>query len=351
MTNSLTTMPAVVQFGLQPGEVELREVAVPQPAPDEVLLKVAAVSVCGSDVHQYHATHSWTVNIPVTLGHEFAGTVAALGSAVHGFKEGDRVVSETAARICGTCALCRSGNYHLCPHRMGYGYGVDGAMTKFVRAPARCLHHLPSNIPFHVAALTEPCCVAYNAVVGHARIRPGDSVLVLGPGPIGLLCLHMAKLCGAGPLITAGLQTDEPRMQAASALGATHQFVTDRDDWPAFAAGIADGLGVDVVIDAAGVSATFALAMEAVRPQGQIVKVGWGRRPLDCSLDPLVAKAVTVSGSFSHHYTIWERVLAMLSDGTLQAASLIGLRSPLQEWETAFQSMHAGRILKAVLEP
>ena len=120
------------------------------------------------------------------------------GQAVRGFREGDRVVSETAARICGECLYCRSGEYNLCPKRRGFGYGIDGAMADFVKVPARCLHHLPDSVPFEKAGLTEPCCVAYHATCVKTRIRPGDTVLVFGPGPIGLLSLALARLSGCG---------------------------------------------------------------------------------------------------------------------------------------------------------
>ena len=130
----------VVQFALEPLAVELREVTVPEIGDTDVLLRVGAVSVCGSDVHQAYNTHSWPVNVPVILGHEFAGTVAKAGRAVTGFREGDRVVSETAAEVCGECMLCRTGLYNLCPTRKGFGYGIDGAMASYVKVPARCLH-------------------------------------------------------------------------------------------------------------------------------------------------------------------------------------------------------------------
>ena len=131
----MPTQPAVVQYALAPLAVELREVPVPDIGDDDVLLEVGAVSVCGSDVHQSRNTQSWPVAVPVVLGHEFGGTVARLGRAVRGFREGDRVVSETAARICGDCLMCRGGRYNLCPQRKGFGYGIDGAMSRFVRVP------------------------------------------------------------------------------------------------------------------------------------------------------------------------------------------------------------------------
>lgn len=345
------TMPAVVQYDLAAGAVELRELSRPQPGEGEVVLAVGAVGVCGSDVHQYHATQSWPVATPVVLGHEFTGVVAALGPGVSAWHEGDRVVSETAAFICGACALCRSGNYNLCPHRKGFGYGIDGAMAGYVSVPARCLHRIPEHLPFEATAVTEPACVAYNAVVERSALRPGDSVLVLGPGPIGLLCLLMARLRGASTTIVAGLSRDAARLALARTLGATHTVEIDTADVLEAVRGTGDGIGVDLVIDAAGAASAFQLALAAVRPMGQITKVGWGPGPLGFSLDPLVQKAVTLNGSFSHTYGTWERVIGLMASGQLDVTPLVGLRAPLAAWQQAFDGMHTGDVVKAVLTP
>jgi L-iditol 2-dehydrogenase len=162
-------MKAVVHYALEPCSVELREIAEPTPRAGEVLVRVRAVGVCGSDLHQYHNTQSWQVNVPVVLGHEFAGVIEAVGEGVQGWQVGDRVACETAAVICEQCAYCRTGRYNLCPQRLGFGYGVNGAMTRYVRAPARILHRLPDTLCFEDAAMTEPCCVAAHAVVSNAR--------------------------------------------------------------------------------------------------------------------------------------------------------------------------------------
>ena len=344
-------MPAVVQYGNAPKQVELREVALPEISDDDVLLHVGAVGVCGSDVHQYYASSSWGVNVPVIMGHEFCGTVVAVGRDVAAFREGDRVVSETAASICGRCLYCRTGHYNLCPHRLGFGYGTDGAMAGYVRVPIRCLHHIPDHVGFDVAALTEPVCVAYNAMVERSTVKPGDSVFVLGPGPIGLLCMLIAQLRGAETVIVAGLTADGPRLELARRLGATHTLDLQTDEPVEFVRNLGDGYGVDMVVDASGDTGAFQTAMELVRPLGQITKVGWGPGPLGCSLDPIVKKAVTVNGSFSHTYPTWERAIAMLASGRLDVAPLVGLHAPLDRWQQGFDGMHDGRFVKAVLYP
>ncbi len=340
----MTESPAVVNFAPEPHSVEVRSFAKPTIGADDVLVAVAAVGVCGSDLHQWTSSHSWPVNYPVVLGHEFAGTIVETGSNVSGWHEGDRIASETAAVIDPDNPMSRRGLYNLDPTRKGFGYGVDGAMTKYTRVPARCLHRVPEALPFEHAALTEPCCVAYNAVVGNSRIEPGDRVLVIGPGTIGILCAAMAKLAG-GDVAVVGLESDTARFQVAQQYGCT--TLTDATQW----ANERDGLGADVIIDAAGVSSTLKLAMDLVRPAGWITKVGWGPKPLDFSIDPLVQKNVTLQGSFSHHWTIWERVLALLAGGQLDVKPIIGGQWPLEQWHEAFEKMHSGEIVKSVLRP
>jgi alcohol dehydrogenase/L-iditol 2-dehydrogenase len=335
----------VVNFSSAPHSVEIREVERPTAGPDDVILAVEAVGVCGSDLHQWHGSHSWPVNYPVVLGHEFGGRIAELGAAVRGWAEGDRVVSETAAVIDPTNPMSRAGLYNLDPTRKGFGYGVNGAMTKFVRVPARCLHRVPDSLPMEHAALTEPCCVAYNAVIKNARVQPGDRVVVLGPGPIGILCAAMARLAGA-EVALVGLERDRGRLETAKAYGCD-VIIGDAAPW----AKARDGLGADGVIDAAGVSAALKTAMEIVRPAGWISKVGWGPQPLNFSLDPLVQKNITLQGSFSHNWPIWERVLALLTSGQLDVRPILGGVWTLEAWHEAFEKMHGGAIVKAVLKP
>ncbi len=341
-------MPGLVNYAPQHGSVELREVSVPEIGEQDVLLKVQAVSICGSDLHQWHGTHSWKVNYPCILGHEFCGTIEQAGKRVKNFKEGDRVVSETAAVIDEFSPYTRRGLYNLDPNRLGFGYGVNGAMTHYARVPERCLHAMPAQLTFEKAALTEPCCVAYNAVCMNAHVRPGDSVLVIGPGPIGLLCALMAKLNGAGHLMVSGLPVDAGRLAVAKQLGAD---ATLDGGVVEYVKNLGDGYGVDVVIDAAGVSATFQLAMQVVRPAGQIIKVGWGPQPLGFNLDPMVQKAVTVQGSFSHNWPIWERVIHMIATGQINLDLIISRVAGLPDWNNCFEKMQSGEYVKAVLNP
>lgn len=338
-------LPAVVNFAQEKGSVEIREIAKPVIGDEDVLLEVANVGVCGSDLHQWTSDHSWTVNYPVVLGHEFGGHIVEAGGRVTGWKEGDRVVSETAAVIDPNNCMTRAGLYNLDPTRKGFGYGVNGAMTRYVRVPARCLHRVPDNLAFEEACLTEPCSVAYNAVVVNSSLRPGDRVIVIGPGTIGILCAAVAKLCGA-EVALVGLEHDRNRLNAAKPYGCD-VIIGDATAW----ARQRDGMGADCVIDASGVSATLKIALDLVRPNGQITKVGWGPQPLGFSLDPLVQKNVRLQGSFSHNWPIWERVIALLASGQLNVKPIIGGVWPITEWHEAFEKMHKGEVVKSVLKP
>jgi alcohol dehydrogenase/L-iditol 2-dehydrogenase len=339
-------MPAaVVNFAPEKGSVEIREIPKPVIGEEDVLLEVANVGVCGSDLHQWTADHSWPVNYPVVLGHEFGGHIVELGKRVAGWKEGDRVVSETAALIDLNNPMSRRGLYNLDPTRKGFGYGVNGAMTKHVKVPARCLHRVPDRLPFEQACLTEPCCVAFNAVVENTRLKPADRVIVLGPGTIGILCAAAARMCGAEVAIV-GLEADRHRLEIAKQYGC-EAIIGDATEW----AMRRDGLGADCVIDAAGVSITLQIAMRLVRPAGWITKVGWGPQPLGFNVDPLVFKNVTLQGSFSHNWPVWERVIALLANGQLDVKPIIGGVWPVTEWREAFEKMHRGEVVKSVLRP
>jgi len=336
---------AVVNYSPEKYSVELREIPKATIGDEEVLLEVQAVGVCGSDLHMWTAQQSWPMKYPVVLGHEFCGIIREVGRKVSGWQEGDRVVSETAAVIDPNSPLTREGRYNLDPNRRGYGAIIDGAMRRFVPVPQRILHRMPAGLSFEQAALTEPCCVAYSAVVSNARIRPGDRIIVLGPGPIGVLCAAIARLCGAEVAIV-GLESDQPRLEIARQYGC-EPILGDATEWSQ----AIDGLGADGVVDATGASAALSNALDLVRPNGWISKVGWGPQPVGFSLDRLVQKNVTLQGSFSHNWPIWERVIHLIASGALDVQKITGGVWPLAKWHEAFETMHSGQIVKAILKP
>ncbi|MDR1536228.1 MAG: zinc-binding dehydrogenase [Planctomycetota bacterium] len=343
-------MKAVVKFGRRDGEVELREVREPEIGERQVLLRVKAVGVCGSDIHMWRETHSWAIKTPLILGHEFSGVIERIGGGVENFKIGQRVTCETAARVCGHCLYCRTGEYNLCPERLGFGALIDGVMAEFAAVRPEIIHRLPDAVSFEQAALAEPVSVAVNALVENSRIKPGDTVVIQGAGTIGILCLQIARICGAGPILVLGADRDESRLRTARSLGAARAVNVQRENPLELMKSLGDGLGADLVVDCTGASAALRQSVDLVRPHGQITKIGWGAAPLDFSLDPLVQKAARIQASFSHTYPTWERVLGLMAGGQLNLGPVIGGVHRLEDWKTAFSDMESGKNIKSVLK-
>ncbi len=211
------------------------------------------------------------------------------------------------------------------------------------------LHHIPQNVPLEHAALTEPICVAYNAMTEKTLIKPGDVVVIQGPGPIGIMALQVVRLRGAGTTVVLGTDADAKRLLVAQELGATHAINIQRDDPIELLRSLGDGYGADVVVDCTGVSLALKQSLEMVRPNGCITKIGWGPQDLNFSLDPLVQKAVTLQGSFSHTFATWERALTLLATGQINLGPIIGGVYGLSDWEEAFATMETGECVKSVL--
>lgn len=344
-------MQAVVKVGRGPGLVELREVPPPVPGRGDVLIRVGATAVCGTDLHIYHDAHPYWP--PMILGHEFAGTVEAVGEGVDGYAPGDRVVSETSTGSCGVCRLCRAGNRHICAHKRAPGIGRDGAFAEFLTMPAALLHRIPEAVSVEEAAMTEPTAISVHAVVERAAVRPGETIVVLGPGPIGLLCLQVARACGAGPIIVGGTRRSAAvRLPLARELGAAHTVDVDEENLVARVMEVTDGQGAEVVIDTSGAAAAVALLPHLVCRLGRICEVGvTGRPALPVPWDVALFKGVEVQFSFSSRHTSWITALRLLASGQVRTAPLVTHRAPLAGWEDAFAALEEGRAVKALFAP
>lgn len=344
-------MKAVVKYGQEDGMVELRDVEIPKIGPGDILLEVKAAGVCGSDIEMWRHKFTYKVNTPVIQGHEFCGVIAEVGQDVKGFSQGDRVISETSAYVCGVCRFCRSGNYNMCPDRLGYGYGVNGAFTKYVKVRQEILHRMPDGVPFEQAAITEPACVAYNAMIERSDIKPGYTVVIIGPGPIGLFCLQMAKLAGATSVIVSGTSADTIRFKAAKILGADIIIDSEKEDLCNAVMELTGGNGAELVADCAGSPTTLKQSLEIVRRLGQITKIGWGPSPINFSLDLLLTKSATLQGTYGHHWSIWDRVLHMMREGDIEFDAFISDVLPISGWEQAYKMVEQQKAVKVILTP
>jgi len=248
-------MRAVVKTKRGPGNVELRDVDVPKIAPDEVLIEVKRSGICGTDIHIYHDSAFYTP--PVVLGHEYSGVIAQIGSEVSDFNVGERVTSP-ATIPCGTCFMCKINRPNRCigeQKRILGSHKADGTFTKYVAVPSRILHKIPDALSFDEAAVVEPAACAIHNVSEIVGVNPGDIVVILGPGPMGLLSLQVAKISGAEKVVITGVGADKDRLRLAERLGADITINVEEEDAVEIVKSITDGLGADVVIEASGASA------------------------------------------------------------------------------------------------
>ncbi|OHB50000.1 MAG: hypothetical protein A2Y10_13780 [Planctomycetes bacterium GWF2_41_51] len=342
-------MKALVKYGNNPNQLEIRDVPVPKIDADDVLLEVKAAGICGWDIEMWQHKMATSFNVSIIQGHEFCGVIKEIGKNIKDFKIGERVVSETAAVICGKCTQCLTGNYHLCPGRKGFGYGVDGAFADYVKVPGRCLHRIPEGVSFDHAALTEPACVAYQAIVVLSKIQAGKAVLIIGPGPIGLFSVQVAAACGAYPIMVAGTDKDIARLEKAKQLGSDFVINVSLENAVEFVKDQTGGEGVPLVVDAAGNEKSLRMALDAVSSGGQITKIGWGPKPVNFSLDTLLSKAARLQGTFSHNWPTWQAVLAMMSRGLIKIEPMISHRIALDKWEETFKLIEECHATKAII--
>ena len=343
-------MKAVVKYAIGPGNVELRDVPEPVPGSDEVKIEVKAAGICGSDLHIFRGDIKLPVRPPVIIGHEFSGIIADVGSSVTEFKPGDRVTSETSAQVCGTCISCRTGNYNVCAKKRLLGYWFNGAFTKYCVVPSRLVYHLPDNINFNAGALCEPLACCVNGVLEKTGISPGDTVVVAGPGAIGLLSLQLAKAVG-GFIILCGTQIDENRLWLGRKMGADITINVQEQDPCKVVSELTDGAGADVFIECSGSEHAVRMGFEIIRCGGSYTQIGLSGHPFQLDFDTIAYKELTIKGSLGQRWTAWKKGLKLLERGLVKTEPLISDVLPLSQWQEGFRKVEKKEGLKIILNP
>ncbi|MEM3703371.1 MAG: alcohol dehydrogenase catalytic domain-containing protein [Candidatus Bathyarchaeia archaeon] len=259
-------MKAIVRVGKGPREVELRDVDYPKPKPGWVTVAVKACGICGSDLHMYLG--EWIGPESPILGHEFSGEVVEVGKGVENFVKGDRVAC-MPKMSCGKCYYCKSGKPFLCENEPL----LNGAMAEYVAAPEYTLFNLPKEVTYEEGALLEPLAVAVSAVYETSHVRPGQTIVIIGPGPIGLLTLVSAKLSNPEISIVSGTSEDKFRLQMAEKLGANVVINVNEEDPVRKVKELTEGLGADIVYECAG-AGLLDQTVEMLRSEGELVAVG-----------------------------------------------------------------------------
>jgi L-iditol 2-dehydrogenase len=344
-------MQALVKTQKGVGFLELREVEPPRPGPGEVLIEVRACGICGTDVHVLHDKFPYWP--PVILGHEFAGCIVETGPDTRYYKAGDRVVGEPHTRACGHCYLCRSGNIQICPMKRSPGWGIDGAMTKYIKMPERLLHRIPDSMDFGVAALVEPTANTVHDVVERAKVEAGDFVVVLGPGPIGLLAAMTARAGGARHVVMVGTPADEAmRLKKARELGIESVLNASEANPAEVVNDLTNGVGADLVIECSGAASAIASSVDLVRKKGRICAIGLtGEDKIPFPWDKAAFKVCDVVFNLSTSYASWDRTIHLIHQGRIPVQKIISHRLPLSEWRFAFDEIEAQRALKVLVIP
>ncbi|HUA40095.1 MAG TPA: alcohol dehydrogenase catalytic domain-containing protein [Streptosporangiaceae bacterium] len=336
-------MKALLKVAAGPGHVELRDVTEPAPGPGQVVLAVSYAGICGTDLHIVADEFpSWP---PVVLGHEFTGQVQAVGPGVDPGLIGSRVVCEPHAGACGSCYLCRRGCIQLCADKRSPGWGIDGAFASHLAVPARLLHLVPAGLPDRVAVLAEPMAVVLSALE-RAPVAPGDTVVVTGPGPVGILAALAARFAGAQEVVVIGRQgSSQLRLALAAELG--FATVSDAARAQSIVLSASAGRGADVLVETTGSADAIRLGADLLRRRARIAAIGLsGRSSIEFGWDRAMYKSLDIAMSSSSAYTAWEPALYILSR-CADAASKLVTEFALDRWQDAFAAVRQRSVIKA----
>lgn len=333
------------------GRLQLTDVPVPNVCPDELLVRVAACGICGSDVHGYDGSSGRRIP-PIVMGHEAAGVVETVGNDVSNFRSGDRVTFDSTV-YCGKCPSCLRGEVNLCDRREVLGvscgdYRRAGAFAEFVAVPARIVYKLPDNLAFHEAAILEAVSVALHAV-SLTPIRHESTALVLGAGTIGLLLQQALKVAGCSRVFATDV--DSTRLKLSEQLGATATLKSG-PDLVSKVMDFTNGIGVDVAVEAVGITPTISSAVDCVRKGGTVLLVGNITPEVTIPLQKVVSRQIRLQGSCASAGE-YPQAIELMSSGRIKVGPLITARAALDQGPRWFERLHSHEpnLMKIVLEP
>lgn len=334
------------------GRLDVVDVPMPRPGPGELLVRVEACGICGSDVHGYDGTSGRRIP-PIIMGHEAAGTIAAAGANTSRFHEGDRITFDSTI-YCGECEYCRKGEMNLCNNRQVLGVSTpdfrrEGAFAEYVVVPERVSYTLPENIPFEQAAMIEPLAVAVHAV-SLSPINENSSALVIGAGMIGLLVLQVLRVAGCKRIYVSDI--DDTRLRLASQLGATETVNARTADIKAQVEKWTDSAGVDVALEAVGSTPTVKTAIDSVRKGGHVTLIGNVAPNIEIPLQAVVSRELTLQGSAASSGE-YPKCIELLGTGAVKVDQLITAVAPLEQGAEWFERLHSREpnLMKVVLTP
>ena len=352
-TKGVEKMKSIVKTAKGIGNIALEEREIPRIGDHEVLIKICGAAVCGTDLHIYHDQFPYWP--PVILGHEFSGIIYSKGDKVTDWAIGDRVVGEPHTLSCGQCYYCRTGRIQNCASKRSPGWGIDGCFAQYMRYPEpRLLHRLPESISFELGSLVEPIANVITDVVERGDLRAGDTVVVIGPGPIGLMAGIVAKACGASKVVLVGTEVDQAyRIPLAQELGVFDTIVLGTSqDSSRILTDISQGLGVDLVIEASGSQGGISSGISLLRKYGTFVGIGLpGRDTIEFPYKLAMSKVLNIVCNMSTSYTSWERAISILDEQQDLFFKLISEVISLDDWSYGFEKLERREAMKIVFKP
>jgi len=344
-------MKALVKYASGKGNVEIRDLPVPELAPEEILVKVKYCGICGTDLHIFDDEFP---NLPpVIMGHEYCGTVVKVGKAVGGeWSIGNRVVGELHTGACGNCELCRDGKPHICNSKLALGSKYNGAFAEYLAIPAWLAHRVPDGVPWQVAGVTEPFAITTHCVVERGDLRSGSKVLITGCATMGLMSTIWASRLGAKQIIVAGKDLDvERRFPLARNLGATQLVNVTLENLQQVLETITDGHGVDVWIECSGSVEAISAGLDLVKKTGKVILIGLvGPEKISVPWNTVLFRELDLFGCFSSPPSSWELALAAEKEESNKLKQLVTEILTLDEWEKGFDMMRKGEAVKILVD-
>ena len=342
-------MKALVKYAPGPGNVGVLDVEEPRCGSKEVKVEIAFCGVCGTDLHVLDDI--FRSYPPVILGHEFSGTVVEVGSEVTTVAVGDRITGLGATAVsCGVCEFCLQGYFIFCSQRRGMGHGVNGAFTRYVILRPDQVYKVPGNFSLEEAAMSEPFAAAVQAVVELTPTNLGDTALISGPGPMGLLCLKLLVASGVKTIV-AGTSGDEERLVAALRAGAATVVNVGNENLQETIKEFTNRRGVDIALECAGAAASVRGCLAALRPMGHYTQVAICGQDVNFPIDLIFYKQLSLKGSVCYTASTWRRMMEIYATGKISFADLITDKLPITEWEKAFDLCKTKQGVKVLMYP
>lgn len=332
------TRSMIQQLMTEPGEISFRNIAIPEPGPDQVLIKVKKIGICGSDIHVYHGSHPYT-SYPVTQGHEIAGQIVALGSEVKGFRIGQKVTLEPQIR-CGECWPCRHGKYNCCEKLKVMGFQATGAASEYFAAPSLNVTALPDELTYSEGAMIEPLAVTVHAVKKYADIK-GAKAVVLGCGPIGILLIQSLKAMGAAEVFATDIS--DTRLELAKEMGADHVVNTLRKNYAEELAAAFGPDKADVIFECAGTDITMDQAIQNARKGSVIILVAVFGKKANVDLAKLNDSELDLNTSMMYRHEDFVDAIRFVKEGKVKLEPLQSAKFAFEDYKKAYEYIDNNR--------